>query len=670
MRVQMMLGVVLVLGCNGKDEVKDTGDGPGDDTSLPDRDGDGVPDEDDCDPDDPYTYPGANDIPYDGIDNDCAGDGDLTDFDGDGYDSTQVEGGEDCNDGNPNIFPGAPEVCYDGVDQDCAGDEDSDDCDGDGYDRFSDCNDEDPSVNPGVMETWYDGVDQDCSGPNDSDYDADGDGLDHMDWGGADCNDEDPTVLQGGDETWNGVDDDCDGDIDKMDERDANLDWWGLVADDQGALGLAAVFMSDLDGDGGDTLVLGSNGGYPVEICGLTMFGTGVYLVDVADGAGGVTAQSVAHIPASGADGTGWDLANLGDVDGDSIDDLVVGAPLAQGGGEARVVLGADLAGGGTVSDVLATLTGNTYLGVDVASLLDVDGDGISEIAVGEGWVGRTEVGVFASTAWLSGGTHDAVNALAVIETSSTNVDDHFGGHSVGGLDFNGDGLGDLLVGDRTGLSAGQTGVVDGVDIALGGTINLGDQITLIGYTGYEVGKTQGWIADMTNDGYDEVVVNASGNTPGIDASAGTVIVIDGDDLAPGAIAADAAPWFYKVHGTLGEGRLQGAEQSADFDGDGVPDLILTHAASPRDSVKNATFIHFGADVLAYSAANASDPSTDADNATMEFVSKNQGTQLGYHALGNDVDGDGDLDMVLTAPFGQSAGGYVAVFFNALGDGS
>jgi hypothetical protein len=307
---------------------------------------------------------------------------------------------------------------------------------------------------------------------------------------------------------------------------------------------------------------------------------------------------------------------------------------------------------------------------VDVASLLDVDGDGISEIAVGEGWVGRTEVGVFASTAWLSGGTHDAVNALAVIETSSTNVDDYLGGHSVGGLDFNGDGLGDLLVGDRTGLSAGQTGVVDGVDIALGGTINLGDQITLIGYTGYEVGKTQGWIADMTNDGYDEVVVNASGNTPGIDASAGTVIVIDGDDLAPGAIAADAAPWFYKVHGTLGEGRLQGAEQSADFDGDGVPDLILTHAASPRDSVKNATFIHFGADVLAYSAANASDPSTDADNATMEFVSKNQGTQLGYHALGNDVDGDGDLDMVLTAPFGQSAGGYVAVFFNALGDGS
>jgi len=661
------LFLFLTLACSGKDSVDDTQSPPGDDTSAPDLDGDGVPDSEDCDPEDPYTYPGANDIPYDGVDNDCAGDGDLTDFDGDGYDSVQVEGGTDCNDGNPTIFPGAAEVCYDGIDQDCAGDEDSDDCDGDGYDRFSDCNDEDPTISPGVEEVWYDGVDQDCSGPNDSDYDADDDGLDHSDFGGGDCDDADATVGQGEAEKWDGIDGDCDGEIDKMDERDMDLDWWGNVSDNQGALGLSATFMSDLDGDGSRTLVLGSNGGWPVEIENLDQFSTGVYLVDVADGAGDVTSVSYAHVPANSADGTGWDLASLGDVDGDGFDELVIGAPTTSSGGEVHVVLGSALAVGGEVNSVHATLTGNTYLGVDVTTLGDIDGDGVAEIVASEGWTGRTEVAVYGSTSWLAGGTHDAVNAHAVIESMSEDETEFFGGQSVGGLDFDGDGIGDLVVGDRTGLAAGVTGVIKGADIAAGGVLNIADQVALVGWTGHEIGATQGWLSDLTGDGYDEVVVNASGDTPALDSNSGMVYVFDGDDLQTGSNAAGNEAWFYRVFGTQIGGRLQGAEKGADFDGDGVVDLILTHAGEPKDATKNATYIHFGADILAYGSANAADPTTDADNAAAEFISKNQGTQLGYHALGEDVDSDGDIDLVLTAPFGQSSGGYIGVFFNALG---
>ncbi|MEE2750648.1 MAG: putative metal-binding motif-containing protein [Myxococcota bacterium] len=661
------LFLFMTLACNGKDEGTDTQVTPGDDTAAPDMDGDGVPDSEDCDPEDPYTYPGANDIPYDGVDNDCAGDGDLTDFDGDGYDSVQVEGGTDCNDGNPTIFPGAPEVCYDDIDQDCAGDEDSDDCDGDGYDRFSDCNDEDASISPGVEEVWYDGIDQDCSGPNDSDYDADDDGLDHSDFGGGDCNDEDATVGQGESERWDGIDGDCDGEIDKMDERDMDKDWWGSVADNQGALGLSATFMSDLDGDGGRTLVLGSNGGWPVEIENLDWFSTGVFLVDVADASGSVTDVSVAHVPANSDDGTGWDLANLGDVDGDGIDDLVIGAPTTSSGGEVHLVMGSALAAGGEVNSVHATLTGNTYLGVDVTTMGDVDGDGVPEIVASEGWTGRTEVAVFGSTSWLSGGTHDAVNAHAVVESMSEDETEFFGGQSVGGLDFDGDGIGDLVVGDRTGLAAGVTGVIKGSDIAAGGILNLGDQVALVGWTGHEIGATQGWLSDLTGDGYDEVVVNASGDTPGLDANSGMVYVFDGDDLQTGSNAAGNEAWFYRVYGTQIGGRLQGAEKGADFDGDSVVDLILTHAGEPKDATKNATHIHFGADILAYSTANAADPTMDSDDVAAEFISKNQGTQLGYHALGEDIDGDGDTDLLLTAPFGQSSGGYIGVFFNALG---
>ena len=144
------------------------------------------------------------------------------------------------------------------------------------------------------------------------------------------------------------------------------------------------------------------------------------------------------------------------------------------------------------------------------------------------------------------------------------------------------------------------------------------------------------------------------------------VYVFDGDDLRVGANAAGNETWFYRVYGTQIGGRLQGAEQGADFDGDSVVDLVLTHAGEARDATKNATHIHFGADILAYSTSNASDPTIDSDAAAAEFISKNQGTQLGYHALGEDMDGDGDVDLLLTAPFGQSSGGYIAAFFNAL----
>ena len=65
------------------------------------------------------------------MDNDCLG-GDDYDKDGDGETSSSYNG-TDCDDTNPAINTSAEEIYYDGVDQDCDNNE-MNDQDGDGFD--------------------------------------------------------------------------------------------------------------------------------------------------------------------------------------------------------------------------------------------------------------------------------------------------------------------------------------------------------------------------------------------------------------------------------------------------------------------------------------------------------------------------------------------------------
>ena len=126
----------------------------------------------------------------------------VIDNDGDGYPEE-----EDCNDWSGVIFPGAPEVC-DEQDNDCDGEIDEDavrtyylDSDGDGFgvesdtvgaceppegyaEDYGDCDDADPTANPGYATDGCDEVDNDCDGAVDEDVtyqdyyiDADEDGY-------------------------------------------------------------------------------------------------------------------------------------------------------------------------------------------------------------------------------------------------------------------------------------------------------------------------------------------------------------------------------------------------------------------------------------------------------------------------------------------------------------
>ncbi len=206
------------------------------------------------------------------------------DGDGDGYGNPSddtvscaqpagtVSNATDCNDGNASIYPGAPEYCN-GVDDNCNGavDEDSavdvstwyGDGDSDGYGagtgildcdqpsgyvgNADDCNDADGAINPAAAEVC-DGVDNNCNDAIDeglatnwyADADSDtfgdaGSSLSQCDQpagyvsDSTDCNDGDPDVNPAAAEVCNGIDDNCDGNVDE---------------------GVLSTFYADADTDG------------------------------------------------------------------------------------------------------------------------------------------------------------------------------------------------------------------------------------------------------------------------------------------------------------------------------------------------------------------------------------------------------------------------------------
>jgi uncharacterized protein (TIGR03382 family) len=212
------------------------------------------------------VYPGATEVPYDDVDQDCNGE-DLCDVDGDGFDADAgFCGGTDCADEDELVNPMAAEVWYDGIDGDCDGAAD-DDRDGDGFASAAyggdDCADDDPAIFPDASEIWYDDIDQNCDDADD--FDQDGDGFTAVRFGGEDCDDLRAEVFPGAEEAADGLDNDCDtytelSDLDgdgvlDEDEQDLNLDPTSVDSDGDGTpdaveWGPDTANPKDSDGDG------------------------------------------------------------------------------------------------------------------------------------------------------------------------------------------------------------------------------------------------------------------------------------------------------------------------------------------------------------------------------------------------------------------------------------
>ncbi len=348
------------------------------------------------------------------------------DLDGDGYDDP-ICGGEDCDDGDPTVSPGIEEVCGDGIDNDCDG-------------TAIGCGLEGELLVDDADAIFLGAQDGDRSGACFATGDLNGDGwLDTVigaPYESSVANDQGAVFAVFGPSS---------GTVD-LALADAVL--LGEIALDYVARALAS---HDLDGDGYDDLIIGSSGLGSSDLGGVYLVhgpvsgtssladndtvlrgedssGAAGYVLALGDLDGDWTMDVIVGAPYADEDGTdsgalyvvpgdvvagdhslpsvagakligegagdvaSFSLSSGCDVDGDGLDDLLVGAPYDDRGGRdagAVYLLHGPLSGTIDLVDADAILFGmdpGDALGYAASLQGDLDEDGFDDIAVGAAW--------------------------------------------------------------------------------------------------------------------------------------------------------------------------------------------------------------------------------------------------------------------------------------------
>jgi hypothetical protein len=199
--------------------------------------------------------------------------------------------------------------------------------------------------------------------------------------------------------------------------------------------GYALCALPDRDGDGTPEIAIGAPGTTASSFLGY---------VRIVSGASGVQLDLYSGTWAK--DNFGSALAPAGDLDGDGIVDLLVGAPQKGSGatGYARTI-----SASGAVISFLPGDSAQDQFGASVACAGDVDGDGLCELLVGA--PGDDDQGIKSGSARLHSGASGA--ALFTIHGQAASW--ALGSALAGNLDLNGDGVPELVLGAPGGGSAG-----------------------------------------------------------------------------------------------------------------------------------------------------------------------------------------------------------------------
>jgi hypothetical protein len=373
------------------------------------------------------------------------------------------------------------------------------------------------------------------------------------------------------------------------------------VLEDNDRFGSAIANIGDLEADGVTDLVVGA----PMDDDGGTDRGA-VWVLFMNDDGTVDIEQKISETEGNFTaalddnDNFGSAVASLGDLNGDSILDIAVGAPLDDDGGTDRgavwiLFMNADgtvqfsqkissTAGGFT-----GTLDDNDQFGNAVASIGDLNNDGINDIAVGaklsdDGGGDRGAVwllflninGTVRSTLKISDVSGDFAGAL--------NDGDYFGSAVAGINDLDGDGIEDIAVG-ATGDDDGgnDRGAVWILFMNADGTVRFEQKISETsgnfngGLTdGNQFGSAVSSIGDMNGDGIIDLAAGADQDDDG-GSDRGAVWIMfmerDGEIISTSKISSTAGNFA----GPLTDGTLFGSALAnpGDLDGDGIGDIAV-----------------------------------------------------------------------------------------------
>ncbi|WP_164928870.1 integrin alpha [Gloeobacter violaceus] len=399
-------------------------------------------------------------------------------------------------------------------------------------------------------------------------------------------------------------------------------------------------------------------------------------------------------------DHSGFSVSGAGDVNGDGLDDLIVGATGANTdglsyAGRSYVVFGkrngqpVELAviESGTSRTGFAINGSNEYdrSGFSVSGAGDVNGDGLDDLIVGATGANTDGLSSNIGRSYVVFGKRDNRPVELVVIESGTgrdgfaingnNVFDDSGFSVSGAGDVNGDGLDDLIVGasgaDPDGRStAGRSYVVFGK--RNGQPVELADIESGTGRHGFVInganetdrsGFSVSGAGDVNGDGLDDVIVGATGaNTDGPSSNIGRSYVVFGKhDNRPvelTAIESGTSRDGFAINGR-NDYDFSGFSVSGagDVNGDGLDDVIIGAPFSDPDGRYNAGrgYVVFGKRNGQPVELAAIESGTGRDGFAINGSNDYDSSGRSVSGAG-DVDGDGLDDVIIGAPFSDPDG--------------
>jgi hypothetical protein len=392
--------------------------------------------------------------------------------------------------------------------------------------------------------------------------------------------------------------------------------------------GAAVSAAGDINGDGIDDLIIGAPGASPnVGYSGASyvVFGDDQGLpnplnLSSIDGSNGIVFNGVANY-----DESGTSVSAAGDINGDGIDDLIIGAPYASGGdGAGYVVFGSkqawtspiNLSGlNGTNGFLINSVSEFDTLGKSVSAAGDINGDGVDDLVIGailagtEGAYNGASYVVFGSDqVWtsplelsgLDGADGFAINGVSPIDGAGTSV-------SAAG-DINGDNIDDLLIGapdaDPNGDASGASYVVFGSDQAWTSPLELsaldgGNGFVINGVSASdEAGTSVSSSGDINFDGIDDLIIGAPKADPNGDGSGASYVVFGSDQAWAASInlsSLDGTNGFVINGVSAGDSSGGSVSAAGDLNKDGFDDLVTgARLADPNGDKSGASYVVYG----------------------------------------------------------------------------